>query len=450
MSDAITVAFPDYINQRFKRALGLVRNLPKKSLFQPSNADKLKLYGLYKQASFGDINTPQPDRWDLLDRAKWEAWRQFKGMDATSAKQQYVDTLIGCVIQFLTQLPENTDAKQLAQSLQHFDAHNSDNNDDFQSLSDDDERDLFYTEHLQPEFLEQYFRGTNSSSASSKLSHHPDHDKQSSRHNSITPKVHDYHPQSTNMLSHHTKQSSITPEYPLTPAMSPEYQPRIRYGNHYDVPGVHRLIATDSFLNFNSSEDNQSDADTIDREVAATTAKIGVSAPRRAYTAPASGNSTKSKQIIPKNTIEEDGESETEVPSRKPSSSDRSKPRSEQSSRLKSVDNNTRLSSVAERALENLQTDVTALTEQIDILRRGIFEKEMKRKAEKWTWSWLFKTTAKHAVVNLIILTLIFLFLLKRKSPIAYAIIAYLGPWWNDIWFNFIRKFRFSRLLKRY
>jgi hypothetical protein len=28
-----------------------------------------------------------------------EAWRQFKGMDATSAKQQYVDTLIGCVIQ---------------------------------------------------------------------------------------------------------------------------------------------------------------------------------------------------------------------------------------------------------------------------------------------------------------------------------------------------------------
>lgn len=71
MSTTIAVAFPDYINQRYKRALGLVRNLPKKSLFQPSNADKLKLYGLYKQASFGDINTPQPDRWDLLNRAKW-------------------------------------------------------------------------------------------------------------------------------------------------------------------------------------------------------------------------------------------------------------------------------------------------------------------------------------------------------------------------------------------
>ncbi|KAI8577301.1 hypothetical protein K450DRAFT_177989 [Umbelopsis ramanniana AG] len=99
MSTTIAVAFPDYINQRYKRALGLVRNLPKKSLFQPSNADKLNLYGLYKQASFGDINTPQPDRWDLLNRAKWEAWRQYRGMDATSAKQQYVDSLIGCVIQ---------------------------------------------------------------------------------------------------------------------------------------------------------------------------------------------------------------------------------------------------------------------------------------------------------------------------------------------------------------
>ncbi|KAI9289454.1 hypothetical protein BC943DRAFT_269515, partial [Umbelopsis sp. AD052] len=143
-------------------------------------------------------------------------------------------------------------------------------------------------------------------------------------------------------------------------------------------------------------EDNQSDGDTIDREVAAATAKVGM--PHH-----------------------------------------RSKPRSDHSSRQKSTDNTTRLRPVAERALENLQTDVTALTEQIDILRRGMIEKEMKRKAEKWTWGWLFKTTAKHAVVNLIILTVIFLFLMKRKSPIAYAVIAYLGPWWNDIFLNFVR-----------
>ncbi|KAM3585797.1 acyl-CoA-binding protein (ACBP)/diazepam binding inhibitor (DBI)/endozepine (EP) [Umbelopsis sp. WA50703] len=71
MSSADEQSFHQYVNQRYKRALGLVRNIPKKSLFQPSNADKLKLYGLYKQASFGDINIPQPDRWDLLARAKW-------------------------------------------------------------------------------------------------------------------------------------------------------------------------------------------------------------------------------------------------------------------------------------------------------------------------------------------------------------------------------------------
>lgn len=32
-------------------------------------------------------------------------------------------------LQFLTQLPENTDAKQIAQSLQHFEPQSSDNND---------------------------------------------------------------------------------------------------------------------------------------------------------------------------------------------------------------------------------------------------------------------------------------------------------------------------------
>jgi hypothetical protein len=318
---------------------------------------------------------------------------------------------------------------------------------DFQSLEDDDEADLFYTEHLQPEFLEQYFKGA-SSGASSKFSHHAE---QQSRHNSTAAKVHEpYHTQSSNTSSRHGKPASASPEYPLTPAMSPEYQPRVRYGNHYDIPGVHRLIATDSFLNLNSSEDNQSDADTIDREVAATTAKLGLSIPHRSYSAPNNGNRTKLKTIIPKDSTEEDGESADE-PSRKPST-ERPKPNraehSHRSSRQKSID--TRLSPVAERALENLQTDVTALTEQIDILRRGMIEKEAKRKAEKWTWGWLFKTTAKHTVVNLIIFTVIFILLLKRKSPIAYAILAYLGPWWKDIWHNFIRRLSVVKLLKRY
>lgn len=325
---------------------------------------------------------------------------------------------------------------------------------DFQSLEDDDEGDLFYTEHLQPEFLEQYFRGT-SSSSSSKFSHHPpEHGQQQSKHNGSTPKVHEshhHHTQSSNPSSRHGKRPSASPEYPLTPAMSPEYQPRGRYGNHYDIPGVHRLIATDSFLNFHSSEDNQSDADTIDREVAAITAKIEPSIPHRSYSAP---SRTKSKTILmPKDITDDDGESADEPSRKQPSSTDRSKLRNEQShrsTRRKSVDNNTRLSPVAERALENLQTDVTALTEQIDILRRGMIEKEMKRKAEKWTWGWLFKTTAKHAVVNLIILTVIFLLLLKRRSPIAYAILAYLGPWWKDIWHNLIRRLTFAKLLKRY
>ncbi|KAM3585796.1 hypothetical protein VKS41_002340 [Umbelopsis sp. WA50703] len=261
-----------------------------------------------------------------------------------------------------------------------------------------------------------------------------------------TPRQHDHHSQTPRQ----DKPSPNSPEYPLTPAMSPEYQPRIRYGKHYDIPGVHRLIATDSFLNLGSSEDNQSDADTVDREVAAATAKLGLGLPHHSYSA--SDTPKKSKTNVKEKTQDVEEDSPHDPPHKPPSSPDRSRPtpRRELSRRQSAHNSQAQFSPNAERALENLQTDVTALTEQIDILRRGMAEKEMKRKAEKWTWGWLFKTTAKHAVVNVIILTILFLFLMKRRSPIAYAILAYLGPWWNDIWANLIRRVSLTKLLRRY
>ena len=61
---------------------------------------KLKLYGLYKQATLGDCNTEKPGFLDFKGKAKWEAWNAVKGKDKEVAKAEYVGYV-------LTLLPED-------------------------------------------------------------------------------------------------------------------------------------------------------------------------------------------------------------------------------------------------------------------------------------------------------------------------------------------------------
>ncbi|KAG1667313.1 hypothetical protein FOA52_005073 [Chlamydomonas sp. UWO 241] len=52
--------------------------------------DKLLLYGLYKQATVGDVNIGQPNIFDISGRAKWGAWEKKKGMSQDDAKTAYI------------------------------------------------------------------------------------------------------------------------------------------------------------------------------------------------------------------------------------------------------------------------------------------------------------------------------------------------------------------------
>ncbi|PBJ78369.1 acyl-CoA binding protein [Trypanosoma cruzi cruzi] len=54
---------------------------------------KLKFYGLYKQATIGDVNVPKPWMMDLVGRAKWEAWNELKGMSSDEAMRRYIGEL---------------------------------------------------------------------------------------------------------------------------------------------------------------------------------------------------------------------------------------------------------------------------------------------------------------------------------------------------------------------
>jgi diazepam-binding inhibitor (GABA receptor modulating acyl-CoA-binding protein) len=57
----------------------------------PSNTDLFILYGLYKQATEGDCNIPQPWAVQIEARAKWEAWNKNKNMMRMNAMRNYID-----------------------------------------------------------------------------------------------------------------------------------------------------------------------------------------------------------------------------------------------------------------------------------------------------------------------------------------------------------------------
>ncbi|XP_029800045.1 enoyl-CoA delta isomerase 2, mitochondrial isoform X2 [Suricata suricatta] len=66
-----------------------------KRLKDPGNEVKLKLYALYKQATEGPCNTPKPGVFDLINKAKWDAWNALGSLPKETARQNYVDLVSG-------------------------------------------------------------------------------------------------------------------------------------------------------------------------------------------------------------------------------------------------------------------------------------------------------------------------------------------------------------------
>ena len=78
----------------FDAAVVRVKGLTK----APSNQDLLGLYGLFKQATTGDVSGKRPGMLDPRGRAKFDAWASRKGMSDEAARTAYValvDKLVG-------------------------------------------------------------------------------------------------------------------------------------------------------------------------------------------------------------------------------------------------------------------------------------------------------------------------------------------------------------------
>jgi diazepam-binding inhibitor (GABA receptor modulating acyl-CoA-binding protein) len=78
---------------RFEDAKGRVEKLKAR----PSNEELLELYGLYKQATEGDVSGSRPGMLDVKGRAKYDAWSRRKGLSTEQAMKKYsalVDRLV--------------------------------------------------------------------------------------------------------------------------------------------------------------------------------------------------------------------------------------------------------------------------------------------------------------------------------------------------------------------
>ena len=75
------------LNEKFTQAVDGVHSLDTR----PSNENLLKLYGLYKQATEGDVLGDRPGGFDFKAIAKYDSWSSLKGKSKEEAMQDYVD-----------------------------------------------------------------------------------------------------------------------------------------------------------------------------------------------------------------------------------------------------------------------------------------------------------------------------------------------------------------------
>ncbi|KAK4644464.1 hypothetical protein QC761_305030 [Podospora bellae-mahoneyi] len=93
----------DSVDRVFVHALATVKKIPKTGASRPPPTDRMRLYGLYKQAMEGDVDGvmerptsssfPNPEELSR-EQDKWDAWKSQTGLSRTEAKRRYVEALI--------------------------------------------------------------------------------------------------------------------------------------------------------------------------------------------------------------------------------------------------------------------------------------------------------------------------------------------------------------------
>ncbi|XP_063728515.1 acyl-CoA-binding protein-like [Symsagittifera roscoffensis] len=74
------------MSEAFNKAVEEVKNFT----IRPRDDILLDLYALFKQVTVGDVNTSRPFMLDFKGKAKWDAWKQLKGLSKEEAESKYI------------------------------------------------------------------------------------------------------------------------------------------------------------------------------------------------------------------------------------------------------------------------------------------------------------------------------------------------------------------------
>ncbi len=75
------------VKARFDQAVASAMLLAKR----PDDSTLLKIYGLYKQATVGDVTGEPPQMFDMVGKAKYDAWDAVAGLSRQDAMKRYAD-----------------------------------------------------------------------------------------------------------------------------------------------------------------------------------------------------------------------------------------------------------------------------------------------------------------------------------------------------------------------
>ena len=73
------------LEERFEDAATRSKSLPKQD-----NNTLLEIYSLFKQATKGDVSGPKPGMFDMVGKAKRDAWAELEGTSKDDAMKQYI------------------------------------------------------------------------------------------------------------------------------------------------------------------------------------------------------------------------------------------------------------------------------------------------------------------------------------------------------------------------
>ncbi|EGE03266.1 ACB domain-containing protein [Trichophyton interdigitale] len=109
----------DSVDRVFVHALNTVKKIPRTGSARPPTADRLKLYGLYKQSMEGDVegvmDRPVGDADVQAEKEKWDSWYAQRNLSRTEAKRRYITTLIETMHRYASPTPE---AQELISELE--------------------------------------------------------------------------------------------------------------------------------------------------------------------------------------------------------------------------------------------------------------------------------------------------------------------------------------------